>query len=106
MKFRKRVAVITILNIVSLIGGLRVSAESPIDVGSRKQLFVDELFFATSNNVALKIFPPQKTGETILRPEHPWENAAMSWFNVIQDPGRIDSKAKYRMWYAAYDVDG
>jgi len=106
MKYRKRVAVIAILNIVSMIGGVRVSADSPIDVGSRKQLFVDESFFATSKNVALKILPPRKTGETILRPEHPWENAALSWFNVIQDPGRIDNKAKYRMWYAAYDVDG
>ncbi len=77
-----------------------------IDVGSRKQLFIDESFFATSKGVTLKVKPPQKTGERILRPEQPWENAALSWFNVVQDAGRIDDRARYRMWYAAYDIDG
>lgn len=41
-----------------------------------------------------------------MRPEHPWESASLNWFNVIQDQGRIDPKAKYRMWYEAYDIDG
>jgi hypothetical protein len=106
MANKQGVVAITIAAIVALIGGARIHGESRIDVGSRKQLFVDELFFAVSKGVTLKIHPPHKTGEMVLRPEHPWENAALSWFNVIQDPGRIDNRAKYRMWYAAYDIDG
>ncbi len=106
MKHKKRLVAIAVSIVISLIGGACAYAEEPIDVGSQKQLFVDDEFFAESQGVTLKIQPPRKTGEIILRPEHPWENAALSWFNVVEDPGRIDKRAKYRMWYAAYDVDG
>ncbi len=106
MKHNRHLIAIVVLSIVSVIGSTRTQAEKPIDVGSRKQLFVDELFFATSKGVSLKVQPPRKTRETILGPEHAWESATLSWFNVIQDQGRIDTKAKYRMWYEAYDVDG
>jgi hypothetical protein len=83
-----------------------VRAETPVDVGNHKQLFIDELFFAKSNGIALKIHPPQKTHEIVLRSEHPWESATLNWFTVLQDRGRIDGEAKYRMWYEAYDIDG
>jgi len=106
MKNKQRVAAIAIAAVVAVIGDACIRAESPIDVGSRKQLFVDELFFAVSKGITLKIQPPRKTGEIVLRPEHPWESATINWFNVMQDSGRIDEKAKYRMWYEAYDVDG
>ena len=104
MKYRKHTA--AIVTMLSVIAGVRVHAEEPINVGSDKQLFLDELFFATSKDITLKIQPPRKTGEAILRREHPWESATLNWFNVVQDRGRIDRSAKYRMWYEAYDVDG
>ena len=92
------------ISTVLFVTGIR--AAEPIDVGSHKQLFLDGLFLAESQDVSLKIHPPQKTGEVILRPEHTWESASLNWFNVMQDQGRIDTRAKYRMWYEAYDIDG
>jgi len=104
MNFKLQVsAIATILFVVT---GTGIHASDPIDVGSDKQLILDGRFLATSKDVTLKINPPRKTGELILRREHPWESATLNWFNVLQDQGRIDRSAKYRMWYEAYDIDG
>jgi hypothetical protein len=86
--------------------GVAILAAEPIDVGSDKQLILDGLFLAESQGVSLRVHPPRKTGNVTLRPEHEWESASLNWFNVVQDQGRIDRRAKYRMWYEAYDVDG
>ena len=81
-------------------------AAEPIDVGSDRQLILDGMFLEQSEGVNLKIHPPRKTGDVVLGREHEWESASLNWFNVVQDQGRIDRRAKYRMWYEAYDVDG
>lgn len=69
-------------------------------VGAEKQLFIDDLFFETSGNVALEVHPPRKTGEKNLRPDRPWESVTLNWFSVMDDAG------KCRMWYECYDADG
>ena len=71
-----------------------------IDVGNRKQLFVDELFFESSDNVLLHVNPAIKTGERTLVSDRPWEDATLNWFSVMEDA------SKYRMWYECYDVEG
>ena len=75
-------------------------------IGSGKQLFVDDAFFDELENIAIRLHPPKKTGEKILQREHPWESATLNWFTVMEDPGVIDKRAKYRMWYECYDVEG
>jgi hypothetical protein len=77
-----------------------VASTAFLNVGSGKQLFIDNLFFESSTNVALKVHPPQKTGEKNLQREQPWESATLNWFNVMQE-GSL-----YRMWYECYDIDG
>ncbi len=69
-------------------------------VGSEKQLFIDDAFFETSQNIALKLHPARKTGEHNLVRDREWESATLNWFNVMDDEGR------YRMWYECYDIDG
>ena len=86
--------------------GVCIQAAKPIDVGSDKQLILDGLFLEESKDVRLKIQPARKTGEVIFKREHEWESASLNWFNVMQDQGRIDRLAKFRMWYEAYDIDG
>ena len=41
---------------------LAVRAEAPLDVGSRKQLFIDKRFIAKSQGVELRMNPAQKLG--------------------------------------------
>ena len=71
-----------------------------VEVGSDKQLFVDETFFETSANISLRLHPAVKTGEHTLVSDRPWEDATLNWFSVMDDEGT------YRMWYECYDVTG
>lgn len=75
-------------------------------VGSGKQLLIDKAFFETSENIEIRLHPPNKTGEKVVTREHPWESATLNWFTVMEDPGVVDKQAKYRMWYECYDVEG
>lgn len=69
-------------------------------IGSDRQLFIDDLFFASAKNVHLQMNPAQKTGEENVVRDKPWESATLNWCNVMDDDG------KYRMWYECYDIDG
>lgn len=71
-----------------------------IEVGGEKQLFLDDLFFEQSGGIALRMHPAQKTGETTLAPDQPWESASLNWFSVAEDAGT------FRLWYECYDVEG
>lgn len=72
----------------------------PIDVGVEKILLVDDRFLAKTDGVRLKLHPPRKTGERLVESEHPWEDATLNWFSVLQDGD------KFRLWYECYDVAG
>ncbi|MBN2375087.1 MAG: hypothetical protein JXD22_01705 [Sedimentisphaerales bacterium] len=71
-----------------------------LDVGSNKQLFIDEMFFEEFSGVTITMNPAFKTGETNLQREEPWESATLNWFNVMEDDGI------YKMWYECYDIPG
>jgi hypothetical protein len=78
------------------------SAAAPIDVGSRKQLFVDEKFIATSRGIQLTMNPPIKTNQPVLAGHIPWEGepgaACGSGGAVAKENGRI------RFWGAGKAV--
>lgn len=70
------------------------------NVGSEKQLLIDDLLFDQSAGIRFVVHPPRKTHEQSLIRDRPWESATLNWFNVMRDGG------KYRMWYECYDIDG
>jgi hypothetical protein len=95
----------------SLTGIAQTTATDPIDVGSEKQLFIDTLFFESTRGVHLQMNPAIKTGEHNLERDRPWESASPNWFSVMEDragtlPGNGQERARYRMWYEAYDIEG
>ena len=107
----RRISIRLCAALLSVVPGTRLSgvslrAAEPIDVGSDKQLILDGLFLAKSKGVVLRVQPPRKTGDAILKREYEWESVTLNWFSVMQDRGRIDPQAKFRMWYEAYDIDG
>lgn len=92
------VAVLAMMNIA--LAADEGANTKPFDIGTGKILFVDEQYLAKVERVRLKLHPPRKTGEQVVVSEHPWENATLNWFSVLQDGN------KYRMWYECYDVVG
>ena len=68
---------------------------TPIDVKSRKQLFVDYRFIESSYGISLQVSRPRKEG-VVLAADKPWEaEGAGGYATILEDEGR------YRMWYRA-----
>lgn len=76
-------------------GAFAGTNETPIDVGTRKQLFIDRKFVESSRNVELVMNPPYQTGEILTTADQPHEVGGMAYLysSVLKDDGLI------RVWY-------
>lgn len=73
----------------------------PIDVGDRKQLFLDERWFASQHGMRLTVNPPVKHERGLL-PEMPWESHWVGPYSTVMEDG-----GRYRLWYDAMaDIPG
>lgn len=70
-----------------------MDAQQPIEVGNRKQLFIDDRWFATSHGVHLRMNPPVKA-ERVIAPEMPWEQKGLQVCHTI-----IEHEGEYKLWY-------
>lgn len=72
----------------------------PIDVGNRKQLFIDDRFIKSSKGVRLTMNSPAKIGPVIL-PDRPWESEQMGYCSSV-----VEVNGLYKMWYRCNSVEG
>ena len=80
---------------VAVQGGAQV-----MDIGSEKQLFIDDRFIESSENVTLTMNPPRKVGPVIeTDEEHPWEAGWIGGGSTI-----LEDEGVYKMWYRAHEV--
>lgn len=85
---------------------VNVCAAAPIDLGNRRELFVDRFLIETMENVDLRLAQPRRA-EVVLKFDQPWEYAS-GFVTVIKDANI------YRMYYRGgrkgadgkYDNDG
>ena len=63
-----------------------------IDIGSRRELFVDDYLIASMEGADLKVQQPQPQ-EVVFTTDAPWEGNTSAYFTVFQD-GDL-----YRMYY-------
>lgn len=70
-------------------------ATGPVDVGSSRQLFLDDLWFDKKENVRLAFHTPTPREIVIRAKDHPWEPIAhgLHYSCVLKDGDR------FRMWY-------
>ena len=47
-----------------------IANDAAIDVGDRKQVFLDGTFVGSSRNIELTMNRPRRTGEVLIRPGH------------------------------------
>jgi hypothetical protein len=73
-----------------------VAAAPPLEIGDRRQLFIDERFFAVAQGVTLQPHAPQKTGERNLVPDRPWEDSLQAGTVIKRD-------GMYHLWYVAME---
>ncbi len=72
----------------------------PVDIGDRKQLFIDNRFIKSSKNVSLIMNPPAKIGPVLL-PDRPWESEQLGFCSSVVEVGGI-----YKMWYRCTSLVG
>ena len=71
-------------------------ATEPIDIGSRRELFVDRFLIDTMDGTDLELHHP-KLAETVLKREYPWEGIfAFGYMTVLKDGDH------YRLYYRTY----
>ena len=63
-----------------------------LDIGSRRELFVDSYLIDKLNGASLKLHEPRDAG-VALQLDKPWEAPYPDYFTVVKDSDR------YRMWY-------
>lgn len=74
------------------------AAVEPLDIGSARQVFMDERFMTGAKGVTLEVHPPRKTGEWTIKPEHPWERGGVGPYSNVLHDGQT-----YHFWYHVMD---
>jgi hypothetical protein len=82
--------------ITALAAATTSQAAGPLDIGSRRELFVDRYLIDTISNATLQLHRPTPA-EVVLKREHPWEGLfAFGYMTVIKDGNQ------YRLYYRTY----
>ena len=74
---------------------LRAEEQDVVDVGSEKQLFIDDRFIESSQGLTLSMHSPRRDGEILIAPDQPWEEGAA--IGVYCSALKTDGKV--RVWY-------
>ena len=81
------------------VASLSLLAAGPAEIGSRRELFVDDaLIERISGDARLQLHHPEPR-EIALVHDAPWEGSGSGYHSVFQDGGR------YRMYYKAWQLD-
>lgn len=74
------------------------------DIGSRRQLFIDDYMIASIHGLKRSFHPAKKHPKPVMIPEHPWEGVGTAdWPSVYMHSGNVifdEQKRIYRMWYS------
>lgn len=84
--------VVVLVIAVGLVPSNGAAADGVVDIGSRRELFVDHALIEKLDGAALQMHAPREAG-VAMRFEKPWEGAFCAYITVIQDGER------YRMYY-------
>ena len=71
-------------------------AQAPLDVGDRRQVFIDGCLMDKSEDIELVVHNPHRTGQIVLKCDRPWEERLGQYHCVLKDGDT------YHMWYTFY----
>lgn len=77
------------------------ASSNPVNIGSKKQLFLDDTFVESSKGVRLTLNQPYVPEENILPQDKPWEAVRIGGYSSVLEYG-----GAYHLWYNAYGGTG
>ena len=78
---------------------LFAAAGEPLDIGGRRELFVDDLLIESINGAARQTLQHPTPREVVLVADRPWEGNGLNYVTVLRD-GEL-----YKMYYRGGDYD-
>jgi len=75
-----------------------LSAETPLEIGTRLEMFVDDHLIARQSGTQLKLSEPKPAG-IALKFDAPWDGACSGYATILQDGG------KYRLYYVGLPMN-
>ncbi len=94
---RRPTIALAVLALLQAPPALRAQAtrpSEPLDIGGRRQVFVDGRFMPVARNVRLVVHPPCKTRERTINTDKPWEKGGIGPYSSVLKDGDV-----YHMWY-------
>lgn len=83
-----------VLFLFNLVASIPAAGQTVLDIANRRQLFLDDRFFASATNVELVVHPPRKTGERSIVPDKAWERGGIDNYSCV-----IEESGNYHLWY-------
>src|SRR3989339_721804 len=84
---------------IFLIPTIVIADDHALNVGSQKQLFIDNKFIEQSHNIILTVNPPNERGP-VISSDYSWEVSGLGYNNVLDDEGQ------FKMWYMSWAPEG
>ena len=73
-----------------------------MEIGTRKQLFVDDRFIETSTDIELCLNMPVQHPDPVFVPDRPWEKLGIGAYNTVLK----EADGRFRLWYDTVAVTG
>lgn len=89
---------LVVLNLLFLTASSSFAQTKPINIGDRRELFVEETLIDSLQGVELRLHQPKPRGVVIVH-DQPWEGSGSGYHSVFQD-GDL-----YRMYYKAWQLE-
>ncbi len=80
-------------SLFALPGLAAFAAPNPLDIGNRRQLFIDKRFIAESRGIALNVNPPLRR-IPVITPQRPWEAGYVGGYLSV-----LEHEGVFKMWY-------
>lgn len=90
--------ILLVFSVLAAAARLFAADAAPVDVGDRRQLFIDNLFFGEVRGIGLRVHQPRKTGDVTIAPDRPWERGGLGPYSSV-----LWHKGRYHFWYHAMD---
>lgn len=90
----KHTGILYLMMMLMLIGPRMVISEEVVDLGPRRELFVDHFLIDKLDGAQLKLQTPRSAGP-VFQLDQPWEGIVSGYFTVIHDP----EQRMYHLYY-------
>jgi len=101
MSFRRSTMLLFCCFWVTTVAGILQAVDKPIELGSRRELMLDDYLFKSLSKLSFKMHSP-RVAEKAIAFDAPWEGLKKFGISVAGYSTMIQDKDRFRLYYASY----